>query len=67
MDNIFLVRYKDDTVVLGLEEGKIYKVESIIDGFYEIIDENKDHSLWYPQSFEIISGGPDDVNWYTTE
>lgn len=60
------VRFLDEDVIGGLSKGCIYKVECITDTLYEIIDEDGDHSLWDPDSFEIVEGSVDELDEYET-
>lgn len=36
--------------------GSVYEVLSIEDGWYRIMDENQEESLFPPRAFEIIDG-----------
>ncbi len=63
---MFKVKWLDDTVIGGLTKDKIYPVERIIDTLYEILDDDGDRSLWFPNSFEIVEGSELDVDEYET-
>ena len=43
---------------MDLLPGKIYKVLSIEDGWYRIIDESKEDYLYPPEKFEIVDAYP---------
>lgn len=56
------VKYIGEDVIGGLTQGNVYKVEKIVDTLFEIIDDDGDHSLWEPESFEIVEGSIEDVD-----
>lgn len=41
--------------------GKIYEVLTIEDGWYRIMDENQEESLFPPRAFEIVEGEVNNV------
>lgn len=60
------VKYIGPTQIGCLTHNRIYEVLSITDILYEIVDDDDDHSLWFPDSFEIVEGSVYDVDEYET-
>ena len=63
---IVKARYYGPTVVLGLDNGKEYKIERILDGLLEIIDEEGVKSLWPPDLFVFTQGNMENLDEYET-
>ncbi len=61
----FRVKYLGEDRI-NFDYGKIYDVKFIVDTMYCIQDEMGDESLWVPDpdDFEIVEGGPEDVEEY---
>ena len=54
------VKYIGETDPLYCENGKVYDVLSIENGYYRIVDETDDDYLYPPEEFEIVEGSVDE-------
>ena len=51
------IRWKGETELIALTNGKEYTVLSIEEGWYRIIDDSGEDYLYPPDKFEIVSKG----------
>ena len=54
------VRYIEETDPLYCENGKVYEVLAIENGYYRIVDDTGDDYLYSPEEFEIVEGSTDE-------
>lgn len=54
------VKYIGETDPLYCENGKVYEVLAIENGYYRIVDETEDDYLYPPEEFEIVEGNTDE-------